>query len=325
MGHHLGPQIGWYEVATLAAMTFGVLSLIPSLCCSSCSSPSQRCFCRDAKHLRESDCPSKTRRVTVCKQLILHKMHDVHDVNSWVYCVFSLPFWIWKFGNKSWKCPFPRSQVCSDLHSCFPTFFLVGMLRLAKTAVADPLRGLLGFSLGVPAAVLVGPFRLICAESSQAISDDVRTMAKMSNVMYKESNQREAEARKHGWELLHPFNEPKHAIFTKGTVMLVAFQGTSKRGDFQHDAMILFNLNDLVPLDEVKADLRLALATCPDIREVQVTGHSLGGALAAMLAKSLKEDPDPDFRLNNLRGHIFNPGSTLDLDKYLTEERWLGC
>lgn len=220
--------------------------------------------------------------------------------------------WMRKFDSNSLTCP--RMAKFAQMR-------MVTMLSLAKKAVVDPLRGVLGFSLGIPAAVLVGPVRLICAESSQAINDDVKTMAKMSNVMYKERNQREAEARTHGWQLLHPFNEAKHAIFTKGTVLLVAFQGTFERRDHLKNAMLLFNLNDLVPLDEVKSALRQALDIRPDITSVKVTGHSLGGALAAMLAKAVKEDPYFGRFGGDIGGHIFSPGSALDLDKYLTEER----
>lgn len=196
------------------------------------------------------------------------------------------------------------------------------MSSSVKKIVVDPLRGAVGFFAALVAIpFIVGPVRLIRGESAKEIKPEVKTMANMSKVMYEECEHRETEARKHGWNLLHPFNWPKYAMFTKGSVLLVAFQGTKECPDFKHNAMIFFNLNDSIPLDEVKSDLWRALRIRPDITEIQVTGHSLGGARAALLAKWGKENPH--LRLN-ISGHIFNPGSMWDLDKFLTEELWLG-
>ncbi|CAK9105238.1 Uncharacterized protein SCF082_LOCUS49057 [Durusdinium trenchii] len=164
--------------------------------------------------------------------------------------------------------------------------------------------------------------RFRSAQRAEDMAEEAKSLAKISKVMYEqEEADREAKASACGWKLL--LSNPKYALFAcadSGKKLLVAFQGTAARAGLAHDAMILFNLNEFMPLvEEVIDEVKTVVKQTPH-SDIIVTGHSLGGALAVQLAKSLTQEGS--FR--RVSGHVFNPGSSWDFDKYLTEERLEG-
>ncbi|CAE7823529.1 unnamed protein product [Symbiodinium sp. CCMP2456] len=93
-------------------------------------------------------------------------------------------------------------------------------------------------------------------------------------------------------------------------------QGTQRWKDLLSDLVILFNGESMMNLDPYVDGLRAAQREHPDISRIMVTGHSLGGTMAWAVATRLKDLGHAD-----VSGHVFNPGSTWDMDKYFTEER----
>ena len=119
----------------------------------------------------------------------------------------------------------------------------------------------------------------------------------------------------------------KFAIFTCGTELLVAFQGTQLQGegrweDLKKDLFILFNLQEIT-LSNCLKECFDTLKEFPAQKDIIVTGHSLGGMLAYMMAVSAEKFNEE----RNIRGHIFNPGASWDMMKVLVNrvnQRFLG-
>lgn len=147
---------------------------------------------------------------------------------------------------------------------------------------------------------------------------EVKILAKISKHMYSSDEVCTAG----GWKLMK--KKDKFAIFTRGTELLVAFQGTQLQGegrweDLKKDLFILFNMQEIT-LSNCLKDVFDTLKDFPAQKDIIVTGHSLGGMLAYMMAVSAEKFNEK----RNIRGHIFNPGASWDMLKVLVNQRFLG-
>ena len=181
-----------------------------------------------------------------------------------------------------------------------------------------------GGVLGYTGALVVCPVkevvgRMICSELKQ----EVVVLAKICEQMYGDVHGVK------GWVLRkRQESAGKFALFTNEKKLLVAFQGTclhgkSWRADLLADGKLLLNLagaldeENLALLEEVFEAMR----EFPDQEEIVVTGHSLGGELACLLASKAGEYDEH----RRISGHIFNPGASLDLLKMMSTPKLLGC
>ena len=142
---------------------------------------------------------------------------------------------------------------------------------------------------------------------------EVKILANISKRMYACDERRTRT--EGGWQF--KMKKDKFAIFTRGTELLVAFQGTHLQGegrwkDLKKDSYILFNLAE-VTLSNCLEECFDALKEFPEQNDIIVTGHSLGGMLAYMLAVSAGRFNEG----RNISGHVFNPGASWDMLKVL--------
>ena len=182
----------------------------------------------------------------------------------------------------------------------------------------NAVRGVLGFTASlIVVPTVLWPARRRGAKDVQGMEGEAKELAKVCSEMYKSPTERASRASElFGWELLDRFNHDKWAIYKRGTDLLLAFQGTHKWADLFADLKILFNGESMMNLDPYVKGLQTAQEEHPGTSRIMVTGHSLGGTLAWAVAKRLQGHAE-------VCGHVFNPGSTWDMDKYFTEERLL--
>ena len=118
------------------------------------------------------------------------------------------------------------------------------------------------------------------------------------------------------WKLEKRVTE-KVAIFSSSSTssVLLAFQGTHFGGptwlkDLRQDLQVMLNLED-VASDETLKMCFDALRAFPDASNIYVTGHSLGGVWAYLVAKyaAVFGEHRP------IRGEVFNPGASPDICK----------
>ena len=100
----------------------------------------------------------------------------------------------------------------------------------------------------------------------------------------------------------------KVAIFSSASKVLLAFEGTQLRGeswlkDLLRDLQVMLNLEDIAS-DETLKKCFDALAEFPDADNIYVTGHSLGGVWAYLVAKYAAKFGEA----RPIRGEVFNPG-----------------
>ena len=116
----------------------------------------------------------------------------------------------------------------------------------------------------------------ICpSQMEDQMEDEVKILAKISKHMYSSDEVCTAG----GWKLMK--KKDKFAIFTRGTELLVAFQGTQLQGegrweDLKKDLFILFNMQE-VTLSNCLEECFETLKEFPAQKDIIVTGHSLGG------------------------------------------------
>mmetsp|Transcript_52134 Transcript_52134/g.113709 ORF Transcript_52134/g.113709 Transcript_52134/m.113709 type:complete len:246 (+) Transcript_52134:56-793(+) len=178
--------------------------------------------------------------------------------------------------------------------------------------------GAVGFAGALTVIPLVAwPLRYYSAKKVGDMTPEVKMFARVCSRMYDLSDDIRGHPVTVGpWKLEKRVTN-KVAIFSSASKVLLAFEGTQLRGeswlkDLLRDLQVMLNLEDIAS-DETLKKCFDALAEFPDADNIYVTGHSLGGVWAYLVAKYAAKFGEA----RPIRGEVFNPGAAPDLCKVI--------
>ena len=139
--------------------------------------------------------------------------------------------------------------------------------------------GLFGFTGGLLVVPFFELWRRKAAKATENMEEEAKELARVSLMMYEPKAERRGVGQ---WVVV--FNKDKYAIFSKGSTVLVAFEGTnigseSRRSDLLNDYRILMNQDQHFGLPESDFIMNKVLECAERVAAsaIVVTGHSLGG------------------------------------------------